>query len=140
MNNTRRLLEIMARLRHPEEGCPWDLQQDFASLIPYTLEEAYEVADAIERRDIAIDIVGELHRLLVLAEHLDGEAEGLQLLDQHLEATVAANATRLDDADQGRLDLDAREAVVGGSTLAWDALVLATGVSARRLPVPGPGR
>jgi len=51
MQHTRRLLDIMAQLRHPETGCPWDLQQDFASLIPYTLEEAYEVAEAAERGD-----------------------------------------------------------------------------------------
>lgn len=51
MQNTRRLLDLMARLRHPTDGCPWDLRQDFASIAPYTLEEAYEVADAIERRD-----------------------------------------------------------------------------------------
>lgn len=44
-----RLVEIMARLRDPEGGCPWDLEQDFASIAPYTLEEAHEVADAIER-------------------------------------------------------------------------------------------
>ncbi|HEV2333654.1 MAG TPA: nucleoside triphosphate pyrophosphohydrolase [Gammaproteobacteria bacterium] len=48
-----RLLEIMARLRHPEEGCPWDRQQTFRSIAPYTVEEAYEVADAIERDDLA---------------------------------------------------------------------------------------
>jgi MazG family protein len=48
----RELLEIMARLRDPEGGCPWDLEQDFASIAPYTLEEAYEVADAIERGDL----------------------------------------------------------------------------------------
>jgi ATP diphosphatase len=47
-----RLLEIMAALRTPETGCPWDLQQDFASIAPYTIEEAYEVADAIERGDL----------------------------------------------------------------------------------------
>jgi ATP diphosphatase len=47
-----RLLEIMAALRTPESGCPWDLQQDFASIAPYTIEEAYEVADAIERGDL----------------------------------------------------------------------------------------
>lgn len=46
------LLEIMARLRDPDEGCPWDLEQDFASIAPYTIEEAYEVADAIERGDM----------------------------------------------------------------------------------------
>ncbi|NIZ12393.1 nucleoside triphosphate pyrophosphohydrolase [Phaeobacter sp. HF9A] len=44
-----RLLEIMRRLRDPEGGCPWDIEQDFASIAPYTIEEAYEVADAIER-------------------------------------------------------------------------------------------
>ena len=48
-----RLLAIMARLRDPERGCPWDLQQDFRSIAPHTLEEAYEVADAIERHDLA---------------------------------------------------------------------------------------
>jgi ATP diphosphatase len=47
-----RLLEIMAALRHPESGCPWDLQQDFVSIAPYTIEEAYEVAEAIERGDL----------------------------------------------------------------------------------------
>jgi MazG family protein len=47
-----RLLEIMKRLRDPVAGCPWDLQQDFRSIAPHTLEEAYEVADAIERDDL----------------------------------------------------------------------------------------
>ena len=45
------LLAIMARLRDPERGCPWDMKQDFASVAPYTLEEAYEVVDAIDRGD-----------------------------------------------------------------------------------------
>ncbi len=48
----QRLLEIMASLRDPEGGCPWDREQDFASIAPYTIEEAYEVADAIERDDV----------------------------------------------------------------------------------------
>ena len=47
------LLDVMARLRDPENGCPWDLEQDFATIAPYTIEEAYEVADAIERKDMA---------------------------------------------------------------------------------------
>ncbi len=47
----RRLVRIMARLRDPEHGCPWDREQDFASIAPYTIEEAYEVADAIARAD-----------------------------------------------------------------------------------------
>ena len=45
------LLEIMARLRDPQSGCPWDIEQDFNSIAPYTIEEAYEVADAIEQKD-----------------------------------------------------------------------------------------
>jgi len=57
------LLHLMARLRDPQHGCPWDLQQDYASIVPHTLEEAYEVADAIERRDFA-HLPGELGDLL----------------------------------------------------------------------------
>jgi ATP diphosphatase len=49
----RRLLDIMAALRDPDRGCPWDKQQSFATIAPYTVEEAYEVADAIARRDFA---------------------------------------------------------------------------------------
>lgn len=64
MTNIQRLLDIMARLRDPETGCPWDLRQDFASLVPYTLEEAYEVADAAERGDI-LDLRDELGDLLL---------------------------------------------------------------------------
>ena len=59
-----RLLEIMRRLRDPKTGCPWDIEQDFASIAPYTIEEAYEVADAIERGDMA-DLEGELGDLLL---------------------------------------------------------------------------
>ncbi|MBX3447118.1 MAG: nucleoside triphosphate pyrophosphohydrolase [Parvibaculaceae bacterium] len=59
-----RLLAIMARLRDPQGGCPWDLEQDFASIAPYTIEEAYEVADAIERGDMD-DLKDELGDLLL---------------------------------------------------------------------------
>lgn len=59
-----RLLEIMAALRTPVTGCPWDLEQDFASIAPYTVEEAYEVADAIERGDLD-DLREELGDLLL---------------------------------------------------------------------------
>src|SRR5437773_8013118 len=58
-----RLIELMAALRTPGTGCPWDLEQDFASIAPYTLEEAYEVADAIARGDLA-DLRQELGDLL----------------------------------------------------------------------------
>src|SRR3978361_136794 len=59
-----RLLEIMVALRTPVPGCPWDLVQTFASIVPYTLEEAYEVADAIERGDLD-DLKDELGDLLL---------------------------------------------------------------------------
>jgi ATP diphosphatase len=59
-----RLLEIMAALRTPGTGCPWDLEQDFASIAPYTVEEAYEVADAIARGD-RVDLKDELGDLLL---------------------------------------------------------------------------
>ena len=58
------LLAIMARLRDPARGCPWDAQQDFASIAPYTIEEAYEVADAIDRSDFD-DLREELGDLLL---------------------------------------------------------------------------
>ena len=59
-----RLLEIMRRLRDPDTGCPWDVEQDFASIAPYTIEEAYEVADAIARSDWT-ELEGELGDLLL---------------------------------------------------------------------------
>ncbi|WP_108446905.1 nucleoside triphosphate pyrophosphohydrolase [Halomonas denitrificans] len=67
MSDTRHdlhhLLELMAVLRDPEQGCPWDVQQDWDSIVPHTLEEAYEVADAIERRAFD-ELPGELGDLL----------------------------------------------------------------------------
>src|SRR4030081_1278591 len=59
-----RLLEIMAQLRTPGSGCPWDLEQDFTTIAPYTIEEAYEVADAIARGDLGV-LRGELGDLLL---------------------------------------------------------------------------
>jgi len=58
-----RLLHIMARLRDPQTGCPWDLKQDFKSLVPYTIEESYEVAEAIEHGNMD-EVKGELGDLL----------------------------------------------------------------------------
>lgn len=52
MNEIEALLEVMRRLRDPEQGCPWDVAQTFATIAPYTIEEAFEVADAIERGDL----------------------------------------------------------------------------------------
>ncbi|MBL8531295.1 MAG: hypothetical protein JNK94_06130, partial [Hyphomonadaceae bacterium] len=50
---TQAVLDVMARLRDPADGCPWDVAQNFRTIAPYTIEEAYEVADAIEREDMA---------------------------------------------------------------------------------------
>ena len=73
----RELLEVMARLRDPQDGCPWDLAQDFASIVPYTLEEAFEVADAIERGESSAirDELGDLLFQVVFHARL-GEERG----------------------------------------------------------------
>ncbi|MCI8209377.1 nucleoside triphosphate hydrolase [Pseudomonas sp. S25] len=63
MYSLQDLLNLMARLRDPQYGCPWDVKQNYASIVPHTLEEAYEVADAIERGDFD-DLKGELGDLL----------------------------------------------------------------------------
>ncbi len=79
-DSIRVLLEIMVRLRHPTEGCPWDREQDFRSIAPHTLEEAYEVADAIERGDMA-DLRDELGDLLFQVVFYARMAEELEYFD-----------------------------------------------------------
>jgi ATP diphosphatase len=71
-----RLLAVMAQLRNPDGGCPWDLEQNFATIAPYTIEEAYEVADAIERRDMAAlkDELGDLLLQVVFHAQMAREA------------------------------------------------------------------
>ena len=64
MQSLQKLLDVMAALRDPETGCPWDIEQDFHSIAPYTVEEAYEVADAIDR-DAMTDLRDELGDLLL---------------------------------------------------------------------------
>ena len=59
MESIEKLLEIMKRLRDPQTGCPWDLEQDFSTIAPYTIEEAYEVVEAIEDGDDE-ELTGEL--------------------------------------------------------------------------------
>ena len=75
-----RLVGIMARLRDPAGGCPWDLAQDFRSIAPYTIEEAYEVADAIEREDWGA-LRGELGDLLLQPVYHARMAEEAGLFD-----------------------------------------------------------
>lgn len=82
-----RLVEIMARLRDPQGGCPWDLEQSFATIAPYTLEEAHEVADAIERQAWD-ELKGELGDLMfqVVFHSRMAEEAGLFALPQVIEA------------------------------------------------------
>lgn len=70
------LLDVMARLRDPQNGCPWDVAQNFATIAPYTIEEAYEVADAIARNDIAAlkDELGDLLLQVVFHARMAEEA------------------------------------------------------------------
>jgi len=75
-----RLVAIMARLRDPENGCPWDVEQTFSTIAPYTIEEAYEVADAIERGDMA-DLKSELGDLLLQVVFHSRMAEEENLFD-----------------------------------------------------------
>jgi ATP diphosphatase len=77
------LLEIMARLRDPESGCPWDVQQTFETIVPYTIEEAYEVADAIDRKDIGAlkDELGDLLLQVVFHARMAEEAGQFDFAD-----------------------------------------------------------
>lgn len=78
-----RLVTIMARLRDPAQGCDWDLAQDFRSIAPYTIEEAHEVADAIERGDMADlkDELGDLLLQVVFHARMAEEADHFALAD-----------------------------------------------------------
>jgi MazG family protein len=77
------LLNVMARLRDPDTGCPWDVKQSFATIAPYTIEEAYEVADAIARDDIdgLKDELGDLLLQVVYHAQMASEAERFAFAD-----------------------------------------------------------
>jgi len=92
MANIERLLEIMAALRDPQSGCPWDIEQDFASIAPYTVEEAYEVTDAIERGNMN-DLREELGDLLLQVVFHAQMAAEQQLFD--FEAVAGAISDKL---------------------------------------------
>ena len=84
------LLEIMKRLRDPETGCPWDIEQDFASIAPFSIEEAYEVEDAIKRGDMT-DLQSELGDLLFQSVFQSQIAADKGLFDfQDVAKTIAA--------------------------------------------------
>jgi MazG family protein len=83
MNDIYKLLDIMATLRDPQRGCPWDLEQDFGTIVPYTIEEAYEVADAIERGDLPAlkDELGDLLLQVVFHARLAEESGAFSFAD-----------------------------------------------------------
>lgn len=89
MSNIEKLREIMAALRDPENGCPWDQEQNFASIVPHTLEEAYEVAESIENGDMAElrDELGDLLFQVVFYARL-AEEQGDFDFDQVVDAIV----------------------------------------------------
>ena len=116
-----RLLAVMERLRDPAVGCPWDVAQTFATIAPYTIEEAYEVVDAIERGDMA-DLRDELGDLLlqVVFHSRMAQERGLFTFDD-VAAGIADKMVRrhphVFDSDDGR----ARPADATAQTDAWEA-------------------
>jgi len=112
-----RLLAIMERLRDPERGCPWDREQDFATIAPYTIEEAYEVGDAIERGDMAAlkDELGDLLLQVVFHARMAEEA-GLFDFDGVAEA-ISDKMVRRHPHVFG----DAEIASVAAQNEAWEA-------------------
>ncbi|MDJ0980513.1 MAG: nucleoside triphosphate pyrophosphohydrolase [Kiloniellales bacterium] len=113
---TRRLLEIMAKLRHPEHGCPWDIEQNFRSIAPYTIEEAYEVAAAIEAEDMGElrDELGDLLLQVVFHARMAEEAGAFDF---------AQVATAISDKMERRHPHVFGDTEVGGAaaqTRAWE--------------------
>jgi MazG family protein len=117
LKDTRELVEIMARLRDPEHGCPWDMRQDFHSIAPYTIEEAFEVADAIERGDLADlqDELGDLLFQVVFHARMAEEAGAFAYHD--VVAAVCDKMTRR----HPHVFADATVADAEAQTLAWEA-------------------
>jgi ATP diphosphatase len=112
-----RLRGIMAQLRDPKRGCPWDREQDFATIAPYTIEEAYEVADAIERGDMAAlkDELGDLLFQVVFHARMAEEAEMFAFDD--VAAAIAEKMLRRHPHVFG----DAEIASVAAQNEAWEA-------------------
>ena len=147
-----RLLDIMARLRDPQSGCPWDRAQDFATIAPYTIEEAYEVADAIERGDMAAlrDELGDLLFQVVFHSRMAEEAGQFafddvataisdKMLRRHPHVfgdTPIASIAAQNEAWEAhkaaeRKALGAGDSVLDGLALAYPALLRAAKISRR---------
>ncbi|WP_375595871.1 nucleoside triphosphate pyrophosphohydrolase [Algihabitans albus] len=113
-----RLLAVMARLRDPDGGCPWDLEQTYATIAPYTIEEAYEVADAIERGDLA-DLKDELGDLLLqVVFHAQMASEARAFDFEAVADAVADKMIRRHPHVFGTGEADAAETV----TVNWETI------------------
>ncbi len=114
----QRLIEVMARLRDPDGGCPWDVEQTFATIAPYTVEEAYEVADAIERNDLK-DLKEELGDLLfqVIFHARMAEEQGAFAFDE----LVTAVADKL-ERRHPHVFADAGYRTTEQQTQAWEVI------------------
>ncbi len=117
-NSIDRLREVMARLRDPEGGCPWDVEQTFDTIAPYTIEEAYEVADAIERRDWD-GLRGELGDLLLQVVYHARMAEEEERFDFDDVARAISNKMVRRHPHVFGADSDNRSA--DEQTVAWEA-------------------
>jgi ATP diphosphatase len=114
-----RLLAIMAQLRNPRGGCPWDLEQDFRTIAPYTIEEAYEVADAIEKSDMAAlkDELGDLLFQVVFHGRM-AEERGLFGFDDIADTCAEKMIRRHPHIFAERDDVK----TAADQTLAWEAM------------------
>ncbi len=111
-----RLKDIMAKLRDPETGCPWDVEQDFATIAPCTIEEAYEVADAIERGDMddLRDELGDLLLQVIFHARMAEEAGHFKFDD--VADSISEKMIRRHPHVFGDVNVDSAEA----QTLAWE--------------------
>ena len=132
-----RIVDIMRRLRDPETGCPWDVEQDFTTIAPYTIEEAYEVADAIHRNDTD-DIRDELGDLLlqVVFQARIAEEAGLfnladvaksisdKMIDRHPHVFGDENRPQIEQQSRRWEDIKASERAARGKTGVLDDVAL----------------
>ncbi|WP_299653233.1 nucleoside triphosphate pyrophosphohydrolase [uncultured Tateyamaria sp.] len=114
-----RLLEIMRRLRDPETGCPWDIEQTFKTIAPYTIEEAYEVADAIERQDWA-ELEGELGDLLLQSVY--HTAMGEEAGHFSFQSVVTNISNKMVDRHPHVFGDESREKSADQQTRDWEAI------------------
>lgn len=146
--NIAPLADIMARLRDRERGCPWDVEQNFASIAPYTIEEAYEVADAIERNDLEAlkDELGDLLLQVVFHSQMASEQQSFGLQDvidgicdkmirrhPHVFGDVAADKAATVVANWETIKAEERSGQADSSALAGVALALPALLRAQKI-------